>query len=97
MKNASQYGELVFSLDEMKSRLSDTVYQQYTDTINNGVPLDESIAEDIARSVKDWAIERSATPLHWFQPQRSGTAEKHDAFISYDKDGKVIQSLLFLS
>ena len=39
-----------------------------------------------------WAIENGATHFtHWFQPQRNGTAEKHDAFITYDSEGGVIE------
>ena len=91
-KITNNYGELVFNQKEMKSRLSPSTYACYTETLHHGAVLDESIAEDIARAVKEWAIENGATHFtHWFQPQRSGTAEKHDAFINYDKDGGVIE------
>lgn len=87
-----QYGELVFNKEEMRQRLSPSTYERYMDTLNNGVALDEGIAEDIARAVKDWAIEKNASHFtHWFQPQRSGTAEKHDAFINYNSEGDVIE------
>ncbi|RAP31643.1 glutamine synthetase type III [Candidatus Marinamargulisbacteria bacterium SCGC AG-343-D04] len=87
------YGELVFTKDEMQNRLSNATYQKLIETIENGIALDESIADDVARAIKEWAVDNGATHFtHWFQPQRSGTAEKHDAFISYDKEGKIIET-----
>jgi len=42
--------------------------------------------------MKDWALENGATHYtHWFQPQRGGTAEKHEAFIEYDEYGGIIE------
>ena len=41
--------------------------------------------------MKDWAIEKGATHYtHWFQPMTGVTAEKHDSFITPDKDGHII-------
>ncbi|RAP34586.1 glutamine synthetase type III [Candidatus Marinamargulisbacteria bacterium SCGC AG-439-L15] len=86
------YGELVFDHKKMKERLSSKSYQLFIKTVQDGAPLDEMIAEDIARAMKDWAVENGASHFtHWFQPQRSGTAEKHDAFLDYDKEGGVIE------
>ena len=51
-----------------------------------------SVASDIARAMKEWALENGATHFtHWFQPQRVGTAEKHDAFINYDETSNRIR------
>ena len=86
------FGELVFTKKIMKEKLSQSTYEKLMNTIQNNDPLDESIAEDIARAMKDWALEKGATHfMHWFQPQRGGTAEKHDAFIEYDEYGEVIE------
>jgi glutamine synthetase len=42
--------------------------------------------------IKEWAIGRGATHFtHWFQPQTGLTAEKHDAFLSFD-DGQPMES-----
>ena len=91
-KITEHYGELVFNADEMQRRLSSETFESYMDSINNGANLQESVAIDIARAVKDWAIDNGASHFsHWFQPQRSGTAEKHDAFINYNGDGHVIE------
>ncbi|MBI5399236.1 glutamine synthetase III, partial [Candidatus Saganbacteria bacterium] len=92
-KTASQiFGELTFNKKVMKEKLSKEVYAKLVATVDGGEPLDETIAGDVAHAMKEWAIENGATHFtHWFQPQRGGTAEKHDAFLSYGKDGEVIE------
>jgi glutamine synthetase len=92
-KTASQvFGELTFNKKVMKEKLSKEVNAKLLATIENGEPLDESIAADVAHAMKEWAIEHGATHFtHWFQPYRGGTAEKHDAFLSYGKDGEMIE------
>jgi len=95
MKKVSEiYGELTFSRKVMKQKLSKDTYQKLMDTTEEGKPLDQEIAADIAHAMKEWAIENGATHFtHWFQPQRGGTAEKHDAFITYGDDGEIIERL----
>ena len=92
-KTVSQiFGELTFNKAVMKDKLSKDVYEKMIATLESGEALDESIAGDIAHAMKEWAIENGATHFtHWFQPQRGGTAEKHDAFISYNDEGKIIE------
>jgi glutamine synthetase len=88
-----RYGELVFGRKEMENRLSASVYEKLRSAIEQGEPLDQSIAEDVARAMKEWALENGATHFtHWFQPQRSGTAEKHDSFVSYGDNGDVVET-----
>ena len=92
-KITKSYAELVFSKDVMQERLSSQTFDSYMKLLNQGGQLDETISLDISRAVKEWAIEQGVTHFtHWFQPQRSGTAEKHDAFIDYGKQGQVIES-----
>ena len=93
MSNISDfYGELVFNKKVMRERLSNDTYEKLMATIMNGSPLDDSIAENIAHAMKEWAISLGATHFtHWFQPQRGGTAEKHDSFISYSNDNEIIE------
>ncbi len=95
MENVSKFfGELTFNRKVMNEKLSKGVYNKLLATINSGEPLDQSIAGDIAHAMKEWAVENGATHFtHWFQPQRGGTAEKHDAFISYDKNGEIVERL----
>ena len=85
------YGSNVFNDVVMKERLPKTTYKALRKTIDEGLPLDSTVAEVVANSMKDWAIEKGATHYtHWFQPMTGITAEKHDSFISPTSDGKVI-------
>ena len=60
--------------------------------IRHGKKLDVDIAPRVAQAIKEWAIERGATHFtHWFQPQTGLTAEKHDAFLSFD-DGQPMEA-----
>ena len=87
------YAELVFNEQKLKSRVNERVYENFIKAIKDGDVLDEQIADDVAHAMKEWAIENGATHFtHWFQPQRTGTAEKHDAFLDYDGEGGVIET-----
>ncbi|NLI79933.1 MAG: glutamine synthetase type III [Candidatus Riflebacteria bacterium] len=86
------FGELTFSKAVMREKLSREVFEKLSDAIQAGNALDENIAADVAHAMKEWAISRGATHFsHWFQPQRGGTAEKHDAFLSYSEQGDLIE------
>ena len=81
----------VFNDKVMKERLSTEVYEKLKKTIENSEKLDLSIAGEVAIAMKGWAMERGATHYaHWFQPNTGLTAEKHDAFLSKDKNGHMI-------
>ena len=55
--------------------------------------LEKDQAEVIASAVTSWAISKGCTHFcHWFQPLTGGTAEKHDAFLSFE-DGQPIETL----
>ncbi len=85
------FGEYVFNESVMKSRLSKTAFKVLKATIHAGVPLDSSVADEVASVMKEWAIEKGATHFtHWFQPMTGITAEKHDSFIAPSSDGKVV-------
>ncbi len=91
-KVSDYYGELTFNNKVMKEKLSKDVYEKLMDVIESGASLDRDIAADVAHAMKEWAMEKGATHFsHWFQPQRGGTAEKHDSFITYNEDGSVIE------
>ncbi|MDR3113441.1 MAG: glutamine synthetase III [Endomicrobium sp.] len=86
------YGELVFTKKVMEQKLSKSVYKKLIAAVDNLEPLDQSIAGEVAHAMKEWDIESGATHFtHWFQPQRGGTAQKHDAFITYDDNGDIIE------
>lgn len=85
------YGSNVFNDATMRERLPKATYKALKKTIDDGLPLDPTVAEVVANAMKDWAIEKGATHYtHWFQPMTGITAEKHDALISPTGDGKVI-------
>jgi glutamine synthetase len=87
------YGELTFNKKVMKEKLSENVYKKLIASIESGAKLDDDIASDVAHAMKEWAISKGATHFtHWFQPQRGGTAEKHDSFINYDSNGDIIET-----
>lgn len=85
------FGSLVFNDNVMEERLPREIYLVLKNTIHQGKPLDIKIANVVANTMKDWAIENGATHFtHWFQPMTGITAEKHDSFISPTSDGNVI-------
>ena len=85
------YGSLVFNDAVQEKRLSKQVHQALRRTINQGEPLDPSIADAVASALKDWASEHGATHYtHWFQPLTGITAEKHDSFLNPTGDGKAV-------
>ncbi|MDO4318384.1 MAG: glutamine synthetase III [Lachnospiraceae bacterium] len=85
------FGSNVFNDAVMRERLPKETYKALTETTKNGHHLKADVANVVANAMKDWAIEKGATHFtHWFQPMTGITAEKHDAFISPAKDGKII-------
>ena len=92
MKELSKiFGSLVFNDNVMREKLPKDVYKVLRKTINEGKPIDPKIANVVANTMKDWAIEHGATHYtHWFQPMTGITAEKHDSFISPTDDGNII-------
>ncbi|MGN1043125.1 MAG: glutamine synthetase III, partial [Christensenellales bacterium] len=87
----SIFGQSVFNDAVMKDRLPKETYKEFRKALDEGKRLDIDTANVIANAMKDWAVENGATHFtHWFQPMTGVTAEKHDSFISPDKEGSVI-------
>lgn len=85
------FGSMVFNDAVMQARLPKDVYKALKKTMTRGTHLELDIANVVANAMKNWAIEKGATHFtHWFQPMTGITAEKHDSFISPQKDGRVI-------
>jgi glutamine synthetase len=88
---AGAFGSLVFNDEVQQARLPKPVYHALRRTVTHGDPLDLSVADEIARAMKDWAVEHGATHYtHWFQPLTGITAEKHDSFLTPTGDGKAV-------
>ncbi len=85
------FGMNVFNDEVMSRRLPKNIYKELKKTIENGADLSSTVADVVASAMRDWAVERGATHYtHWFQPMTGITAEKHDAFLSPDSEGKAI-------
>lgn len=86
------FAKYVFNKEKMFRYLPSKVYAKLIDVIDNGAPLDRSIADEVAAGMKKWALEMGATHYtHWFHPLTEGTAEKHDAFIEHDGKGGMME------
>ena len=86
------FGKYVFNKEKMFKYLPSKVYNALIDAIDNGAPLDRSIADEVAAGMKKWAVEMGVTHYtHWFAPLTEGTAEKHDAFVEHDGKGGMME------
>ena len=86
------FAKYVFNREKMFKYLPSNVYAKLTDAMDNGAPLDRSIADEVAAGMKRWATELGVTPYTpWFQPLTEGTAEKHDAFVAHDGKGGMLE------
>ncbi len=91
MDIASIFGSLVFNDTVMRQRLPKDIYRRFKEAVKEGKSLELPVANAIAHSMKEWAIEHNVTHFaHWFQPMTGITAEKHDSFISPVSDSRVI-------
>ena len=86
----TEFGADVFGAEAIKEYLPKDTAKKLQGTIEKGVPLDPSIAGEVAHAMKHWAMDRGATHYtHWFLPLTGATAEKHDSFLEL-KDGEPI-------
>lgn len=92
MKNVPEiFGTMVFNDTVMRARLPKNIYKALEKTISRGTHLELEVANVVANTMKEWALEKGATHFtHWFQPMTGITAEKHDSFISPVGKDKVI-------
>lgn len=85
------FGCMVFNDTVMQERLPKETYKALKKYIADNKALDQEVANVVANTMKDWAVEHGVTHYtHWFQPLTDVTAEKHDSFITPTPDGKVI-------
>jgi glutamine synthetase len=86
------FGINTFGVRQMRDKLPRDVYEKILAAVRAGKKLDLDVAGRVSQVIKEWAIGRGATHFtHWFQPQTGLTAEKHDAFLSFD-DGQPMES-----
>jgi len=86
------FGKYVFNQEKMFRYLPLKTYRSLREAIEQGTPLPMSVADEVAKGMKQWAMEMGATHCtHWFQPLTEGTAEKHDAFVEHDWKGGMVE------
>jgi glutamine synthetase len=92
-KNRSEYfGSHVFNEKNMQLYLTKEAYEGVVNAIKHGSRIDRKIADQVANSMKNWALSKGVTHYtHWFQPLTGGTAEKHDAFFELLADGTAME------
>ncbi|MCH8318798.1 MAG: glutamine synthetase III, partial [Bacteroidetes bacterium] len=91
-KVSEYFGIQVFNKDAMREFLPEEVYEKVMDSIEKGIKIDRKIADQVASSMKAWAMSKGATHhTHWFQPLTGLTAEKHDAFFIPIEGGSSIE------
>lgn len=87
------FGANVFNRESMKQFMSEEAYDSVIRAMELGSRLDRKIANQVASSMKAWAMGKGATHYtHWFQPLTGRTAEKHDAFYTPSSDGRSFES-----
>lgn len=91
-KISQYFGCNTFNESTMRERLQKDVYKAYRQALRRGVALSPEVARSVALAMKEWALEQGCTHFtHWFLPMTGATAEKHDAFITWDEPGSVIE------
>ncbi len=90
---SSYFGVNTFGARQMRDKLPKAVYEKLLASVRLGQKLDLEIAPTVAQVIKDWAISHGVTHFtHWFQPQTGLTAEKHDAFLTFDDHRQPVES-----
>ncbi|MSP55406.1 MAG: glutamine synthetase type III [Myxococcales bacterium] len=85
-------GAHTFNADRMRERVPPEFFARWQETIEHGRKLDRPVADAIAHAVKEWALENGVSHFcHWFHPMTGSTAEKHDAFLWFDREGRPVE------
>jgi glutamine synthetase len=89
---ADYFGINTFGARQMRSKLPKDAFAKLQAAIRQGKKLDVEIAPTVAQAIKEWATTRGASHFtHWFLPQTGMTAEKHDAFLTFDESKAPIE------
>jgi len=92
-KISDYFGELTFNDASMREYLTAEAYRKVRNAIEKGEKIDRRIADQVAASMKAWAIGKGVTHYtHWFHPLSGTTAEKHDAFVNPVDGGRAIEN-----
>jgi glutamine synthetase len=93
LRTSEYFGINTFGARQMREKLPKELYAKLLSSVRQGKKLDREIAPTVAQVIKDWAVSRGVTHFtHWFQPQTGLTAEKHDAFLTFDDELEPMES-----
>ncbi|QWX82792.1 glutamine synthetase III [Cellulophaga sp. HaHaR_3_176] len=91
-RRSELFGVNVFNQERMLQYLTKDALDSVRSAMFSGSKIDRKIADQVAESMKAWAITMGATHYtHWFQPLTGSTAEKHDAFFDLLPDGRALE------
>ena len=86
------FGCHTFGWDLLKKALPEADLDLVREASPSKRRLTRELADKVAKAAKEWALSKGATHYcHWFHPQTGATAEKHDSFFSFAKDGSAIE------
>jgi len=87
------YGKNVFSYEPMRRYLSVADFGKLIAAQQAGTSLSPELADAVATGMVEWAHANGVTHYaHWFQPMTGLTAEKHDSFLQFNKQGKPLMT-----
>ncbi len=93
LPTSAYFGINTFGARQMRDKLPKDVYAKLAASIRHGKKLNIEVAPTVAQVIKEWAISRGVTHFtHWFQPQTGLTAEKHDAFLTFDDNRQAMEA-----
>ncbi|WP_203258829.1 glutamine synthetase III family protein [Hyunsoonleella ulvae] len=91
-KRSELFGANVFNENTMRQYLTKDAFKGVSSAIEDGKKISRTVADQVASSMKDWALSKGVTHYtHWFQPLTGATAEKHDAFFETLENGGAIE------
>ncbi|MCP4552379.1 MAG: glutamine synthetase type III [Bacteroidetes bacterium] len=91
-KVSEYYGSLTFNKRAMREFLPIDTFDNIINAIESNNKIDRRMADQIAASMKAWALSNGASHYtHWFHPLTGSTAEKHDSFMHPIDEGSAIE------
>ncbi|MDP2424254.1 MAG: glutamine synthetase III [Bacteroidales bacterium] len=92
-KISDYFGSQTFNHYVMQQFLPQEVYRKVLNSIETGIKIDRYVADQVAASLKAWAMSKGATHFtHWFHPLTGSTAEKHDTFTDPVEGGLALET-----
>jgi glutamine synthetase len=89
---SDQFGMHVFTRGVMQKMLPREIYYNVINAMEGKEKIRDEFSDTIAVAMKEWAISLGATHFsHWFQPLTGASAEKHDAFIEWESQDRMIE------